>query len=77
MGPHRETGWRQTIESIRANVDRIRIVAYERGPADGGEPSEPYRSYTLWIVPNSVYRIGSSLDVVSPEGDAIATTTLK
>ena len=77
MGPHRETGWHQEIESIRANADRIRIVAFEREPADGGEPSEPYRSYTLWIVPNSVYRIGSSLDVVTPEGDTIATTTLK
>jgi hypothetical protein len=77
MGPHRETGWRAEIESIRANADRIRIVAYERGPADGGELSEAYRSYTLWIVPNSVYRTGSTLDVVSPEGDAIATTTLK
>ncbi len=77
MGPHRETGWRQTIESIRANVDRIRIVAYERGPADGGEPSEPYRSYTLWIVPNSVYRTGSTLDVVTPEGDSTASTTLR
>lgn len=77
MGSHRETGWHQEIESIRANVDRIRIVAFEREPADGGEPSEAYRTYTLWIVPNSVYRIGSSLDVVTPEGDAIATTTLK
>jgi hypothetical protein len=77
MGPHRETGWRQAIESIRANADRIRIVAFEREPADGGEPSESYRSYTLWIVPNSVYRIGSSLDVVTPEGDTIATTTLR
>ena len=77
LGPHRDTGWRQTIESIRANAERIRIVAYERGPADGGEPSEPYRSYTLWIVPNSVYRIGSVLDVVTPEGDSLASTTLK
>jgi hypothetical protein len=77
MGPHRETGWHQEIESIRANAERIRIVAFERGPADGGEPSEAYRSYTLWIVPNSVYRIGSSLDVVTPEGDPIASTTLK
>ncbi|MBD5634481.1 MAG: hypothetical protein IAI49_08395 [Candidatus Eremiobacteraeota bacterium] len=76
-GPHRETGWHQAIESIRANADRIRIVAFERGAADGGEPSEPYRSYTLWIVPNSVYRAGSSLDVVTPEGDTIATTTLR
>jgi hypothetical protein len=77
MGPHRESGWRQAIESIRASADRIRIVAFERGPADGGEPTEAYRTYTLWIVPNSVYRVGSSLDVVTPEGDPVASTTLK
>jgi hypothetical protein len=28
MGPHRETGWTQLIESIRANSDRVRIVAF-------------------------------------------------
>ena len=77
MGPHNETGWHQTIESIRANAERIRIVAFERAPADGGEPAEAYRTYTLWIVPKSVYRAGSVLDVVTPEGDLIATTTLK
>ncbi len=77
MGPHSETGWHQTIESIRANADRVRIVAFERGPADGGEPTEPYRSYTLWIVPNSVYRSGSALDVVTPEGERLATTILR
>jgi hypothetical protein len=75
MGPHAETGWHETIESIRANADRVRIVAFERGPADGGEPAESYRTYTLWIVPNSVYRIGSILDVVTPEGEPIASTT--
>jgi hypothetical protein len=77
MGPHRVTGYRQEIESIRANSDRIRIVAYERGPADGGEPTEPYRTYTLWLVPNSVYRAGSTLEVVTPEGRPIADTSLK
>jgi hypothetical protein len=77
MGPHGETGWKQTIESIRANNQRIRIVAFERGPADGGEPTQPYRTFTLWIVPRSVYRVGSVLDVVTPEGDVVATTTLK
>jgi hypothetical protein len=76
MGPHAETGWHETIESIRANADRVRIVAFERGPADGGEPAESYRTYTLWIVPNSVYRMGSILDVVTPEGEPIASTTL-
>lgn len=77
MGPHRETGWRQVVESIRASNDRVRIVAYERGPADGGEPSGPYRTYTLWIVPNLVYRSGSHVDVVTPSGDAVAETTLR
>jgi len=77
MGPHAETGWHQTIESIRANAERLRIVAFERGPADGGAPTEPYRTYTLWVVPNSVYRRHSILDVVTPEGDRVATTTLR
>ena len=77
MGPHRETGWRQVVESIRANENRVRIVAYERRPADGGEPTGEYRTYTLWIVPNSVYRAGSSVEVVSPQGEPIAQTTLR
>ena len=77
MGPHAETGWKQTIESIRANSDRVRIVAFERAPADGGEPTESYRTFTLWIVPNSVYRRNSTLDVVTPDGDPIASTTLR
>ncbi len=77
MGPHTATGFKQTIESIRANSDRVRIVAFERSPADGGEPAESYRTYTLWIVPNSVYRPHSFLDVVTPDGDPIASTTLK
>jgi len=77
MGPHSDTGWHQTIESIRANSERVRIVAFERGPADGGEPSDAYRTFTLWIVPNSVYRPGSVLDVVTPEGEPVASTILK
>jgi hypothetical protein len=77
LGPHSETGWHQTIESIRANAERVRIVAFESGPADGGEPAEAYRTYTLWIVPNSVYRRDSIVDVVTPEGEPVATTTLK
>ncbi|HEY1656428.1 MAG TPA: hypothetical protein VGF86_15100, partial [Candidatus Tumulicola sp.] len=58
MGPHVRTGYKQIIESIRANDRRVRVVAFEQGPADGGEPSPTYRTYTLWIVPNSVYRRG-------------------
>jgi hypothetical protein len=77
MGPHKETGWSQLIESIRANSDRVRIVAFERAPLDGGEPTRDYRTYTLWIVPNSVYRVGSVVDVVTPSGDLIASTTLR
>jgi hypothetical protein len=77
MGPHRETGWTQLIESIRANSDRVRIVAFERAPLAGGEPSADYRTYTLWIVPNSVYRSGSIVDVVTPSGDLVTSTTLR
>ena len=77
MGPHHATGWHQYIESIRANASRVRIVAFERPPLDGGEESETYRTYTLWIVPNSVYRPSSILDVVTPEGDPVASTILR
>jgi hypothetical protein len=77
MGPHKETGWRQVIESIRANDQRVRIVAFEAPPADGGEPTREYRTYTLWIVPLTVFRVGSVLDVVTPSGDPIASTVLK
>jgi hypothetical protein len=78
MGPHKETGWTQIIESIRANTDRIRVVAFERAPLDGGEPSpKEYRTYTIWIVPNAVYRAGERVLVVSPSGETIASTTLR
>ncbi len=77
MGPHRETGWTQLVESIRANSDRVRIVAFERGPLGGGEPSPDYRTFTLWIVPNSVYRSGSVVDVVTPSGQLVTSTMLR
>jgi len=77
MGPHKTTGWRQVIESIRANDERVRIVAFEAPPADGGESTREYRTYTLWIVPLTVFRLGSVLDVVTPSGDPIASTVLK
>jgi hypothetical protein len=77
LGPHRETGWSQLVESIRANSDRVRIVAFEKQPLDGGEPTAEYRTYTLWIVPNSVYRRGSTVDVVTPSGELLTSTTLK
>ncbi len=77
MGPHKETGWVQIIESIRPNSDRIRIVAFERPPLDGGEPVKEYRTYTIWTVPNLVYRVGAKVEVVSPSGDAVAATTLR
>lgn len=78
MGPHKETGYTQVVESIRANSDRVRIVAFERPPLDGGEPApREYRTYTMWIVPNAVYRSGSKVDVVSPSGESIASTTLR
>ncbi|HWT04887.1 MAG TPA: hypothetical protein VN224_03950 [Xanthomonadales bacterium] len=78
MGPHKETGWTQIIESIRANTDRIRVVAFERPPLDGGEPAaKEYRTYTIWIVPNAAYRAGERVLVVSPSGETIASTTLR
>ena len=78
MGPHKETGWTQIIESIRANAERIRVVAFERAPLDGGEPAaKEYRTYTIWIVPNAVYRPGSRVEVVAPSGEPIASTTLR
>ena len=77
MGPHRETGWSQIVESIRANTDRVRIVAFERAALDGGEPApREYRTYTIWIVPNAAYRAGEKVEVVSPSGEPIASTTL-
>jgi len=77
MGSHRETGWTQLVESIRANSDRVRIVAFERGRLGGGEPTSEYRTFTLWIVPNSVYRSGSVVDVVTPSGELVTSTTLR
>jgi len=76
MGPHERTGYKQIIESIRANPDGVRVVAFEQAPADGGEPSDKYRTYTLWIVPNSVYRRGIHVQVVTPGNSPIASTTL-
>jgi len=76
MGPHDRTGFRQIIESIRANDERVRVVAFEVPPPDGGEPSPPYRTYTLWIVPNSVYQRGIHVDVVTPSNVPIASTVL-
>ncbi len=77
MGPHRASGFEPLVESIRANADRVRVVAFDRPPLDGGEPIAPYRTYTLWIVPNDVYRSGSHVEVVTPSGEAIAETVLR
>jgi hypothetical protein len=76
MGPHNRSGYKQIVESIRANDQRVRVVAFEQAPADGGEPSPSYRTYTLWIVPNKVYRRGIRVDVVTPSDAPIATTFL-
>ncbi|MGA7572300.1 MAG: hypothetical protein WBG27_15650 [Candidatus Aquilonibacter sp.] len=76
MGPHTRSGYRQVIESIRASDVRVRVVAFEQPPADGGEPASDYRTYTLWIVPNSVYRSGIHVEVVTPSDNPIAQTVL-
>jgi hypothetical protein len=77
MGPHRETGYVQIIEDMRANADRERVVAFEKAPIDGGEPTAPYRTYTLWYVPNIAYHVGVGVDVVTPSGEPITATTLR
>jgi hypothetical protein len=76
MGPHDRTGYRQIVESISANPDRVRVVAFEEAPANGGEPSTPYRTFTLWIVPNTVYRRGIRVEVVTPSDAPVADTVL-
>lgn len=76
MGPHTRSGYRQIVESIRADDERVRVVAFEAAPGDGGEPTRPYRTYTLWIVPNRVYRRGEHVEVVTPSDDPIAETAL-
>lgn len=77
MGPHHATNFRQVIESIKAGYNRVRIVAFEQSPPDGGEPRPPFRTYTLWIIPNSVYRPGLVVEAVSPDGVTMTTTTLR
>lgn len=77
MGPYERTGYRQIIESIRASSDRVRVVAFESAPASGGEPTAPYRTYTLWIIPNAVYRRGIRVEVVTPSDDPVASTVLR
>lgn len=77
MGPHDRTGYKQIVESIGANEQRVRVVAFEQAPANGGEPSSQYRTYTLWIVPNNVYRRGVRVEVVTPSDEPIASTYLQ
>jgi hypothetical protein len=72
MGPHDRTGYRQIVESIRASDQGVRVVAFEAAPGDGGEPSPEYRTYTLWIIPNSVYRRGIRVEVVTPGSEPVA-----
>ena len=76
LGPHSRTGYRQIVESIRASDERVRVVAFESPPGDGGEPTTEYRTYTLWIIPNSVYRRGVRVEVVTPGNEPVAQTVL-
>jgi hypothetical protein len=77
MGPHTRSGYRQIVESISANASRVRVVAFEEAPANGGEPTAPYRTFTLWIVPNGVYRRGVRVEVVTPADAPITSTVLE
>lgn len=74
MGPHARTGYKQIIESIRASDQRVRVVAFEQAPPNGGEPSGAYRTYTLWVIPNAAYRPGIRVNVVTPSDEPIART---
>lgn len=76
MGPHTRSGYKQIVESIHAGLSRVRVVAFEQDPPNGGQPARPYRTFTLWIVPNSVYRRGIRVEVVTPGDDPVASTTL-
>jgi len=61
---------------IRSRADRFRVVAFEAPPADGGQPSSRYRTFTLWIIPNSAYRRGVRVEVVTPADEPITSTEL-
>lgn len=76
MGPHDRSGYRQIIESIDADATRVRVVAFEEAPANGGEPTSAYRTFTLWIVPNGVYRRGVRVEVVTPADVPVTQTVL-
>jgi hypothetical protein len=76
MGPYHRTGYKQVIESISATDGGVRVVAFEEPPADGGEPSRDYRTYTLWIVPNAAYQRGLPVQVVTPSNEPVAQTVL-
>lgn len=76
MGPHDRTGYRQIVESIDANATRVRVVAFEEAPANGGDPTPAYRTFTLWIVPITVYRRGIRVEVVTPADAPVAGTVL-
>ncbi len=76
LGPHTSTGFRQIQEYLSANADRARVVLFEEAPLDGGEPSRPYRTYTLWIVPNSAYRRGYHVEVVTPSNQPVIEGSL-
>jgi hypothetical protein len=76
LGPHTQTGYRQIIEALSANADRARVVLFEEQPIDGGEPTRAYRTYTLWIVPNSAYRRGYHVEIVTPSNQPVVEGSL-
>ncbi len=75
MGPHPYEGFRQVIASIKANDTRVRVVAYEQAPDTPGL-ERLNRSYTVWLVPNLVYRSGAQVEAVTPDGAPFASTVL-
>ncbi|TAM59338.1 hypothetical protein EPN52_07990 [bacterium] len=75
MGPHDVEGFHQVIVSIKANDTRVRVVAFEQ-PSDKPGVDRPNRSYTVWVIPNLVYRPGAQVQAVTPDGAPFASTTL-
>ncbi|TAM73500.1 hypothetical protein EPN44_13980 [bacterium] len=75
MGPHPYEGFHQVIASIKANDTRVRVVAFEQAPDTPG-PDRLNRSYTVWVIPNLVYRSGAQVEAVTPDGAPFASTIL-
>ena len=76
MGPHDRTGYKQIVESISANPQRVRVVAFEQAPADARRTFGPIPYLYALDRSEHVYRRGVRVEVVTPSDEPIATTYL-